>query len=250
MPIPGNMAHTLGSHFLCFSFMLISLCLLSHSSCSGELVDIENEELEVNDTLSDKSYSYLALGDSYTIGEGVAAESRWPNQLVRSLEMQDVTIDSLQVIAKTGWTTQNLLNAIEINQPGSFDLVSLLIGVNNQFQRKPFSQFQLEFDSLLNIALQLSGSDKRVFVVSIPDYGVTPFGSTNSATIAQELDEYNAYKAQRCEELSIPFIDITGISRELGDHPEALASDRLHPSASQYALWVEKILPDVLALFE
>jgi len=244
------MAYLSSRHLLYISFYLISLCLLSHSSCSGELADKGDVEIEANDTLPNKSYSYLALGDSYTIGEGVNADSRWPNQLVRSLEVQNVIIDSLQVIAKTGWTTQNLLNAIEVNQAGTFDLVSLLIGVNNQFQGKPFSQFQLEFDSLLNIAIQLSGPDKRVFVVSIPDYGLTPFGSANSETIAKELDEYNTYKAQRCAELSIPFIDITGISRELGDQPDALASDRLHPSASQYALWVENILPEVVALFE
>lgn len=190
-------------------------------------------------------YTYLALGDSYTIGQGVSEEDRWPNQLSQQLTEDGLTITQTNIIARTGWTTQNLLNAIEAEQPEQHDIVSLLIGVNNQFQRLAFDLYETEFDSLLNIALELSKDQKYVFVVSIPDYGVTPFGSSNSELIATELDQYNAYAEDRCKELDIPYINITEISREMGNNDGALASDKLHPSGIQYGKWVEVILPVV-----
>lgn len=198
----------------------------------------------------EKSYTYLALGDSYTIGQSVEEEGRWPVQLVEKLDSVDITIDSLKIIAQTGWTTANLQNAIDQEEELEFDLVSLLIGVNNQYQGLDFNQFQVEFDSLLQQAIQFVGTKDRVFVVSIPDYGVTPFGAGNSATIAAELDAYNNYMLQECEEQMIPFIDITEISRELGNDAGALAPDNLHPSAYQYSLWVEEILPHIQEMFD
>ncbi|MEO1652819.1 MAG: SGNH/GDSL hydrolase family protein [Bacteroidota bacterium] len=198
-----------------------------------------------NQTLS--SYTYLALGDSYTIGESVDTAFRWPNQLRDSLDSKGVLVTEVKIIARTGWTTGELIQAIEDEAPRPRDLVSLLIGVNNQFRRLPFAEFQEEFDSLLSIARELATDADRVFVVSIPDYGVTPFGSFNRATIAQELDAYNDYMHDKCRDLRVPFINITEISRELGDSEGALAFDNLHPSGFQYSLWVEEILPAVLA---
>jgi lysophospholipase L1-like esterase len=202
------------------------------------------------DTIETDALTYLALGDSYTIGQGVLPASRWPNQLSKRLEESNIIIGALNIIAQTGWTTKSLLNAIESQEPESHDLVSLLIGVNNQYQGLPFSQFQVEFDSLLTISINLANGPESVFVVSIPDYGVTPFGSGNSEEIAEELDMYNNYMAQKCISLNIPFIDITQISRGLGSSSGALADDNLHPSGSQYGKWVEVILPIVKTLLE
>jgi lysophospholipase L1-like esterase len=191
---------------------------------------------------------YLALGDSYTIGQGVDESERWPKQLVAKLNSTDTVITETKIIAKTGWTTNNLLSAIENENPEGYDLVSLLIGVNNQYRGQDFAIYEKEFDSLLKIAIDIAGNKEMVFVVSIPDYGVTPFGQANAEKIAQELDEYNAYAKSSCEKLDIPFIDITEISRQMGSNYGALAKDNLHPSGDQYRNWVEEIYPVVKEL--
>ena len=191
--------------------------------------------------------SYLALGDSYTIGEGVEESMRWPNQLRDELQSLNFEVSKTNIIARTGWTTGELLNAIADSSFNGYNLVSLLIGVNNQYRGQSFGVFQTEFDSLLGICIEAAGKS-RVFVLSIPDYGVTPFGSGNREQIAQEIDMYNAYIRQRCEDQCIPFVDVTGISRQLGDSPGSLAGDNLHPSSGQYTKWVEAALPEVVEL--
>ena len=192
---------------------------------------------------------YLALGDSYTIGQGLALAESWPKQLGGKLIENSFSVDKNDIIAQTGWETTDLLNALADSSLGDYNLVSLLIGVNNQFSNRPFETYTTEFDLLLDQAIGLAGSD-RVFVVSIPDYGVTPFGSNNSENIASELDEYNAYAAAKCQTLKIPFVNITEISRQLGDSNGALAADNLHPSGTQYGKWIEEMLPIVLNLLE
>jgi len=192
---------------------------------------------------------YLALGDSYTIGQGIALAESWPMQLAGKLVENSFSVDKNDIIAQTGWETTDLLNALADSSLEDYNLVSLLIGVNNQFSNRPFETYTTELDLLLDQAIGLAGSD-RVFVVSIPDYGVTPFGSNNSENIAFELDEYNAYAAAKCQTLNIPFVNITEISRQLGDSNGALASDNLHPSGTQYGKWVEEMLPIVLNLLE
>ena len=192
---------------------------------------------------------YLALGDSYTIGQGIALAESWPMQLGGKLIENSFSVDKNDIIAQTGWETTDLLNALADSSLEDYNLVSLLIGVNNQFSNRPFETYTSEFDLLLDQAIGLAGSD-RVFVVSIPDYGVTPFGSNNSENIAFELDEYNAYAAAKCQALNIPFINITEISRQLGDSNGALASDNLHPSGTHYSKWVGEMLPIVLNLLE
>ncbi|MEM7102817.1 MAG: SGNH/GDSL hydrolase family protein [Bacteroidota bacterium] len=196
------------------------------------------------------TYTFLSLGDSYTIGQGVAEDQRWPNQLGERLKANGRDVTEVNIIAQTGWTTTDLLTAIENEDPGNHDLVSILIGVNNQFQGYSFSIFETEFDELINIAINLAGGRGNVIVVSIPDYGVTPFGASNSQQIAEEIDAYNNYIADYCASAVIPFIDVTGISRDLGDTEMALAPDNLHPSGFQYGQWVEEILPTVLSILE
>lgn len=227
-----------------FLFALVCYLALAVISCKKPVDDepADKEENQENET-SVAPIKYLALGDSYTIGQGVSKELRWPNQLTEELKEAGFEVVRNDIIARTGWTTTNLLDAIYAEELNDYNLVSLLIGVNNQFQGKAFSLFQNEFDSLLNWSISIAGSQNRVFVVSIPDYGVTPFGQSEAEKIAKELDRYNAFMKQQCDALSIPFIDITEISRDLKGEEGSLAPDDLHPSGSQYTQWVEKILP-------
>jgi len=216
-------------------FLILVLC-----NCTKE-ASTSNSCSSINTNLS-----YLALGDSYTIGEGVTEAETWPFQLKSTLEENDFNLENMLVIAQTGWTTTDLLDQLstEYIAEDGYDLVSLLIGVNNQFQGLSFEEFQSEFNQLVDSALGYSVTDK-VFVVSIPDYGVTPFGSSNSQQIALELDEYNGYMALQCETRNLPFINITEISRELGSSEGALAPDNLHPSGSQYEQWVQQIISEL-----
>lgn len=218
--------------------------LLFLTSCTTQ-VDDGTTEPEKPEPIS-----YLALGDSYTIGQSVEEDQRWPNQLSVKLAENGLEVSKTRIIAKTGWTTSNLLTAIENTDLDTYNLVSLLIGANNQYQRKDFSIFENEFDSLLNIAIALAGLKDRVFVVSIPDYGVTPFGNANKEQIAIELDKYNQYSKDKCFELGILYVNITDISRGMGSKDGALASDNLHPSGKQYTQWTERILPKVLKILE
>ena len=187
---------------------------------------------------------YLALGDSYTIGQGVEKNKSWPIQLAEKLRDDGFSIEKTDIIAKTGWETTDLLKVLADSTFEDYNLVSLLIGVNNQYANQPFGTYTTEFDSLLLKAIELAGTD-RVFVVSIPDYGVTPFGNSKKKRIALELNAYNDYASSKCQTLNIPFINITELSRRLGNTNGALATDSLHPSGTQYRRWVEKILPTV-----
>lgn len=189
---------------------------------------------------------YLALGDSYTIGQSVPIQSNFPNQLVKSLNQSGIAVSTPRIIATTGWTTTDLKNAITQAQPSKdYDLVTLLIGVNNQYQNKPIQLYNTEFKELLNDAVLFAkGDSKKVIVVSIPDYSVTPFAqNSDTARIAREIDNYNAIAKNITENLNIKFIDITPISRSTVDKPLLVAGDGLHPSAFQYSLWVKEILP-------
>jgi lysophospholipase L1-like esterase len=192
---------------------------------------------------------YLALGDSYTIGEDVPAHARWPVQLADRLRAQGVAISDPQIVAVTGWTTDELSAGMDqASLVAGYDLVTLLIGVNNQYRGRPSAQYREEFRALLLRAVSLAGHrPERVVVVSIPDWGVTPFGHASNRDllqIAHELDVFNLIAREEAIHVGARFVNITSISRE---HPWLVASDELHPSAAQYALWTEAIEPVVQA---
>jgi len=186
---------------------------------------------------------YLALGDSYAIGESVSEAERWPVQLSETLRKKGKNIEGPRIIATTGWRTDNLGNAINIaNLKPEYGLVSLLIGVNNQYQGKPIEQFRKEFEELLNVAIRLAqGKKENTFVVSIPDYGYTPFGKPNQPKISKELDDYNNIIKDITGKYGVKYFYITDISRKGLTDPSLVASDGLHPSGKQYGLWVELI---------
>jgi len=189
--------------------------------------------------------SYLALGDSYTIGEGVDPAARWPQQLVAGLRDIGVAVDDAQIIATTGWTTDELEAGIDAAAPrGPFDLVSLLIGVNDQYRGRSVDDYRPRFTALLQRALGFAGDrPQRVLVLSIPDWGVTPYAREHNrdrVQVGQELDAYNAAAAAICAEHGVAFIDITDLSRVPGAEAVMLVDDGLHPSAAMYALWTER----------
>ncbi|MEL6673659.1 MAG: SGNH/GDSL hydrolase family protein [Bacteroidota bacterium] len=194
---------------------------------------------------------FLALGDSYTIGQSVAEADRWPNQLDQRLRADSIELEAVRFLATTGWTTSNLKSAIANTSDfdSLYSLVSLLIGVNNQYQRKPFSLYETEFPELLSQALAFTGQDsQRVFVVSIPDYAYTPFGqSSNPNQISVELNRYNAFADSVCQSWGIAYFNITPISRQGIAKPEYVASDGLHPSGEMYEAWVELMYEEVKA---
>lgn len=194
---------------------------------------------------------YLALGDSYTIGQSVEPDERWPVILAKELKAAGKPIATPQIIARTGWTTRNLLDALEQNPPtGTFDLVSLLIGVNNQYQGRNMEEYRVEFRQLLLKAMTYAGDDAgNVFVLSIPDWGVTAMGEGNRDHIAAEIDSFNAIAKEECDKQKIAFINITGISRTALNDPTMIARDQLHFSGKMYALWVKEALPRVRQLF-
>jgi lysophospholipase L1-like esterase len=197
--------------------------------------------------VNDHVLKYLALGDSYSIGESVEEHERWPNQLASTLSAQGLLIGKPIIIATTGWRTDNLANAVRIaNLNDDFDIVSLLIGVNDQYQGKPFDIYLSDFEKLLNTSIQLArGEEKNVFAVSIPDYGYTPFGLRNKEKISKEIDQYNEAAKKICDQYQVRYINVTDISREAMNDPQLVASDGLHPSGKMYALWVKKIVKEI-----
>ena len=189
---------------------------------------------------------YLALGDSYTIGEGVPEAGRWPVQLARALRAEGIAVSEPKIIAQTGWTTDELDAAIDSVHPlAEYDLVSLLIGVNNQYRGRSVDEYSEQFSALLERAIGFAQwKRERVLVLSIPDWGVTPFAEgRDRASIAQEIDQFNATALQACVQRGVAFVDITPASRDDGDAAEMLADDGLHPSAEMYARWTRLALP-------
>ena len=213
--------------FVCF--ILVS-CGIAQSSKTSELMT------------TPPSLAYLALGDSYTIGESANEFERWPLQLTAALRARGIVIGDPTIIARTGWTTDELNDAIdkaELN--GTYDVVSLLIGVNNQYRGRTAENYREEFRGLLKRAIGFAGNrPQRVVVLSIPDWGVTPFAEgRDRKKIAREIDDFNTINFEETVRAGAQYVDVTPISREAVRDPSLLAADGLHPSGKMYAAWAQ-----------
>lgn len=226
--------------FIIFFLPIVFLnCVQSND---GSIPSSTDPEVVAIDTLT-----YLALGDSYTIGQSVETEERFPEQLAALITDETCVFDKVKIVAQTGWTTTNLKNGIQNDSDllESYSFVTLLIGVNNQYQNKPIDLYEKEFPELLNQAIGFAGGDKeKVFVVSIPDYAYTPFGGGRQ-TISDGIDLYNEINRRITEEAGITYFDITPISRRGLDEVGLVAEDNLHPSGEQYKLWAE-LMKDIV----
>lgn len=225
--------------------MFFSILFLLIATTLGSMNSKETQHLKA-------PLTYLALGDSYTIGEGVEEKDRYPVQLVRELNATGKwQFEAPQIIAKTGWTVDELeagINASQTDQQG-YDLVTLLIGVNNQYRGRPVSDYEKDFEAMLQRALNFArGKKEHVVVLSIPDWGVTPFAvnrNSDQAKVAREIDAYNSAKKAICSKYGVSYVDITEDYRKIGALPEMVVDDQLHPSALVYARWTSKLLTQV-----
>lgn len=223
----------LKNHRSCLVLLLMSALILLPLHTYGQEIRIEPE------------LRMLALGDSYTIGESVQVEDRWPHQFIKELKSNGIVASVPDYIARTGWTTWDLIGALNpgLDTSINYNLVSILIGVNNQYQGKEISLYEPQLRKIIKKALHIvEGDPGKVFILSIPDYAYTPFGK-GKERISKELDRYNAINKKLAGEYSLPWIDITPISRLGLSDTSLVAEDGLHPSATQYELWVLEILP-------
>jgi lysophospholipase L1-like esterase len=240
------------------SIQLILIVLSSLSGCAEnagssltantKIITSNTTKMSVND-----SHTYLALGDSYTIGESVQQEQSFPYQLASLLTNNGLNVKPPTIIATTGWTTDNLINAISQSSSHSntYDFVTLLIGVNDQYQGVSQENYQVKFAQVLNTAIAFAkGDSSRVFVISIPDYGVTPFAQGRDDVIGPQIDQFNAINKSISLKAGVHYLNITGISRQAATDLSLVAGDGLHPSAKMYALWVQKLEPMVAALLK
>ncbi len=225
----------------------LSFALWFNAGCSKE----ETQSMQFTSDITSKKY--LALGDSYTIGQSVDPSFRFPAQTAAILKDSGINISNIQYIATTGWTTYNLQDAIHQQNPqGPFDVVSLLIGVNDQYQRHDTIGYRAQFTNLLQISVRLAGNKKEnVFVLSIPDYSVTPFAQGyNTASIRKEIDEFNAINKEVTLSRQITYVDITAISRDAATDAALIAGDGLHPSGKQYAMWANLLAQKMKAVLQ
>jgi len=193
---------------------------------------------------NDSVKTYLALGDSYTVGEAVPQAESFPYQLQAQFNKSGLHVDTPKIIATTGWTTDELINAI--GQSGlvgkKYDIVTLLIGVNDQYRGMSQDNYRIKFKHVLDTAIQFAGGNrKHVFVLSIPDYGVTPFAQGQDAVIGPQIDQFNSANKSISDTEGVNYLDITGISRQAASDPSLIASDGLHPSEKMYGLWVGEL---------
>ena len=196
-----------------------------------------------------KQRSFLALGDSYTIGESVPIYESFPYQTVQLLRTKGMSVHAAEIIAKTGWTTDELMAGIEKTTfEKSYDIVTLLIGVNNQYRGKDLLEYEKEFEKLLNKAIAFAGGNKQhVFVLSIPDWGATPFAaSRDRIKIRKEIDEFNAINKKITDTAGIAYVSITEGSREATSNALLVAKDGLHPSGLEYGRWAKKLADAIL----
>jgi len=224
------------------------------SVVGDKVADDDNKEKEeVKESLMDeKTFRILSLGDSYTVGESLPESQNFPNEVARLLSASRTV--GVEVVAKTGWTTDELLQGMSesevCSQPKIYDLVTLLIGVNNQYRGRSSSEYATDFEVLLKKALEFAGGNpKKVVVLSIPDWGITPFAKDrNRGQIADQIDEFNTINYQLSKKYRALYINITPWTREAENDLTLLADDGLHPSGKEYARWAESIVALVLNL--
>ena len=194
-------------------------------------------------TQRESPYSFIALGDSYTIGEGVNEDERWPNQFVDVAYENGVDFDQPMIIAETGWKTYDLLNAInQTNFTKKYDYISLLIGVNNQFNSRPIDEFEEDLNKLMDEMKRIKKNDGSIIIISIPDWGYTPFGeSSDMSDISEQINLFNSSLRKFATTNGLKYVDVTEISRRGINEPDLITNDNLHPSGIMYLEWAKKI---------
>jgi lysophospholipase L1-like esterase len=237
------------------TILVLAATLAACTKASDKQLPIQNTNNNTNvksPPMSD-SLTYLALGDSYTIGQSVPIEQSFPLQLTGQLNATGHFVTRPKIIAVTGWTTGDLINAASHSDIGDkqYNIVTLLIGVNNQFRGYSPNDYRIEFVQLLHTAINhAKGGKSHVFVLSIPDWGVTPFaknGGYNAQKVGAEIDLFNAINKEETQKLDATYVDITPASRRASYDPSLIAGDGLHPAANMYSLWVSQLLPLVSA---
>ena len=233
------------------SFLLTAMngCT-SNTNYNDEDLNIDRDDysdtLTVDDNLntpSENLYSFIALGDSYTIGEGVNEDERWPNQFVDVAYENGVDFDQPMIIAETGWKTYDLLNAInQTNFSKKYDYISLLIGVNNQFNSRPIDEFEEDLNKLMDEMKRIKKNDGSIIIISIPDWGYTPFGeSSDMSDISEQINLFNSSLRKFASTNGLKYVDVTEISRRGINEPDLITNDNLHPSGTMYLEWAKKI---------
>tara|TARA_B100001121_G_scaffold208648_1_gene182575 strand:- start:718 stop:1464 length:747 start_codon:yes stop_codon:yes gene_type:complete len=232
-----------------FLLIVINGCT-SNTNYNEEDINIDsdnyNDSLIVEKNLnspSDSLYSFIALGDSYTIGEGVTEDERWPNQFVDVAHDYGVDFDKPDIIAETGWKTYDLLNAInQKNITKKYDYISLLIGVNNQFNSRPINEFEQDLNKLMDEMKRIKKNSGSIIIISIPDWGYTPFGiSSDMSDISEQINLFNSSLRKFATTNGLKYVDVTEISRRGINEPNLVTNDNLHPSGSMYLEWAKKI---------
>ena len=236
-----------------FSVLLVMSCTKDKGIFEVNAAGKDSIILDAPHQIDTAKKTYLALGDSYTIGASVAAWESFPEQLTILLKNDHINLASPDIIAVNGWTTADLLNSLQTNPPlKNYSFVTLLIGVNNQYQGRQIEEYKVQFTELLNLAISYAGNKpNHVFVLSIPDYGVTPFGSQfDKDEVARQIDLFNAANEAIAEKAGAAYVDITAISRNAEYEPSLVAQDGLHPSPEQYYKWIQKLHPLVLEILQ
>ncbi len=232
-----------------FLLIFINGCT-SNNNYNDENLNIDTDDfsdsLIVEDNLNNQRvspYSFIALGDSYTIGEGVNEDERWPNQFVDVAYENGVDFDQPMIIAETGWKTYDLLNAInQTNFTKKYDYISLLIGVNNQFNSRPIDEFEEDLNKLMDEMKRIKKNDGNIIIISIPDWGYTPFGQSNDMSdISEKINLFNSSLRKFASTNDLKYVDVTEISRRAINEPNLITNDNLHPSGIMYLEWAKKI---------
>ena len=236
--------------FKIFFLLTVIIGCTSNTNYNDEDLNIDRDDfsdtLIVEDNLNtprESPYSFIALGDSYTIGEGVNEDERWPNQFVDVAYENGVDFDQPMIIAETGWKTYDLLNAInQTNFTKKYDYISLLIGVNNQFNSRPIDEFEEDLNKLMDEMKRIKKNDGSIIIISIPDWGYTPFGeSSDMSDISQQINLFNSSLRKFATTNGLKYVDVTEISRRGINEPDLITNDNLHPSGIMYLEWAKKI---------